>query len=94
MQELLEHFNLPHYVSTKWRTFGILLLNDKTGICIDHIDRDTQTPEDAVIKILVEWLRGGDYVVTWQILIETLKECELPLLAEQIWEAKIKGTTF
>lgn len=92
MQELSGSLKLLRLVSSKWRAFGILLLNDTIGSYIDCIEHDCHgIPEDAVKIILDEWFEGHGRDVTWQILIETLRDCDLPLLADQIWESRIKG---
>ena len=50
--------------------------------------------ECIVMKILQRWLNGNGRAVTWQILVETLKECEIHDLAKQIEEDKRKGTVW
>ena len=41
-------------------------------------------PEDVVLRILQEWLEGKGLPVTWESLIQTLRDTDLPTLAEQI----------
>ena len=41
-------------------------------------------PEDMAREVLREWLAGKGVEVLWDILIATLRDCELPLMAEQI----------
>lgn len=95
MSELCGHFKLPQLISGKWKTFGVLLLNDETGSHVDDIEGACPgRPEDMVKKILDDWIHGRGRDVTWKILIETLRDCELRRLADQIYEAKIKGTVY
>ena len=35
-------------------------------------------------EVLREWLAGKGVEVTWDSLIATLRDCELPLMAQQI----------
>ena len=41
-------------------------------------------PEDMAMEVLREWLAGKGVEVSWDSLIATLRDCELPLMAEQI----------
>ena len=36
------------------------------------------------MEVLREWLAGKGVEVSWDSLIATLRDCELPLMAEQI----------
>ena len=42
--------------------------------------------ERIVQKSLSEWLRGKGKPVTWKVLIDTLRDCELSTLADMIHE--------
>ena len=46
-------------------------------------------PENITHKILQEWLEGKGLPVTWQSLIQTLRDSELSALADQIQKAKL-----
>ena len=41
-------------------------------------------PEDMAMEVLREWLAGKGVEVSWDSLIATLRDCELPLMAQQI----------
>ena len=42
--------------------------------------------EDVVLRILQEWLEGKGLPVTWETLLQTLRNAGLPALAERIEE--------
>ena len=44
-------------------------------------------PEDMAMEVLREWLAGKGVEVSWDSLIATLRDCELPLMAQQIQTA-------
>ena len=65
--------------------FGTFLLNDKTGSQVNNIKKACHyDPEDIVMTILEEWLTGNGRPCTWRTLIETLRDCDLNGLANQI----------
>ena len=71
-------------------TFGILLLNDKTGGRMNIIEDECRgKPERIVLRILQEWLEGKGLPVTWESLIQTLRDTDLSVLAEQIEATKL-----
>ena len=41
-------------------------------------------PEDVMLMILQEWFEGKGLPVTWPALIQTLRDTELSVLADQI----------
>ena len=41
-------------------------------------------PERIVLRILQEWLEGKGLPVTWESLIQTLRDTDLSLVADQI----------
>ena len=41
-------------------------------------------PEEMAREVLKDWLAGKGVEVSWNSLIATLRDCELPLMAEQI----------
>lgn len=52
---------------------------------IEIIESDNRyNSEHIVTAILEEWLQGRGKDTTWQVLIDTLKRCELTVLAENI----------
>lgn len=67
--------------------FGVLLLNDLTGnVCEEYMHTD----EAPMMKILQRWLRGNGRDVSWQRLLDTLRESQFVELADEI-EYKRKG---
>ena len=76
---------VPQKVGVHYRQFGTFLLDDDTGCQVDNIQsvcRDN--PEMIVTEILKEWLKGKGRPQTWRSLIQTLHDCHLNLLADQI----------
>ena len=72
-------------IANDYQSFGILLLNDEMGSRIRSIERTQQNPVDITVDILRQWLHGsGRLPVTWQILVECLKEAKLHTAAEFI----------
>ena len=70
--------------------FGIVLLNDQTGSRIDSIEEYClRNPEKITRKILQEWIEGKGLPVTWESLIQTLRDAGLSVLADQIQASKI-----
>ena len=84
LPELLQ-LNIPKGIGTKYNTFGVLLLNDETGSQMDSIaDECRGKPERICHRILQEWLEGKGLPVTWETLIQTLRDTGLPTLADHI----------
>jgi hypothetical protein len=89
MPELLR-LRVPQQVGANYSTFGILLLNDETGSRVDAIDDECRgKPERITLKILQEWLEGKGLPVTWESLIQTLRDTDLSVLADQIQATKL-----
>ena len=84
LPELLE-LKVPLRVRDKYESFGIFLLNDDTGDKVAVIkDRCRDDPEKVTLAILRDWVRGCGVTVSWESLVETLRKCEISLLADQI----------
>ena len=63
--------------------FGIFLLNDDDGSQMDSIKMECQgRPECIAQRILQEWVLGRGKPLTWHTLVETLRDCELNVLAD------------
>ena len=91
MPELLR-LRVPQQVGANYSTFGIFLLNDMTGSRVDIIDTECRgKPERIVLKILQEWLEGKGLPVTWESLIQTLRDTDLSVLADQIQATKLSS---
>ena len=82
--------NIPLQIGTKFFLFGPLLLKDSNGTTVDNIIyKHNNDPVQINTEILKEWLNGsGKQPVTWEILIETLNECNLVTLAKDIKAVK------
>ena len=73
---------------------GTFLLKDDKGIQISSIENEfCGNAEGINTKILEEWLAGGGEPCTLQTLINTLRDCELNVLADQILKTKIQDCT-
>ena len=71
-------------VGANYRMFGIILL-DEDGSQIDALEVECfMKPNSITLKILQQWILGRGLPVEWKILIQTLKDCELSDLADQI----------
>ena len=83
--------NIPLQIGTKFFLFGPpLLLKDSNGTTVDNIiHKHNNDPAQINTEILKEWLNeSGKQPVTWEILIETLNECNLVTLAKDIKAVK------
>ena len=70
--------------------FGIVLLNDETGSRVNSIEDECRgKPERIVLMILQEWLEAKGLPVTWESLIQTLRDTDLSVLADQIQTTKL-----
>jgi len=78
--------NVTAEIGAKYRTFGILLLDDQTGAKITAIEqKHLNDAEQINIDILQEWLQGnGKKPVTWQTLVGVLNDTGLSELAMDI----------
>ena len=84
MPQLLK-MNLPSRVGPKVKVFGTYLLKHTIGNKVDNIiERCREDPEKIAFDVLKEWLVGKGVEVSWDSLISTLRDCELPLIADQI----------
>ena len=78
--------NIPERISTKYKQFGVILLEDDEGTLVDGIaHKNFNNPEEINIDILTQWLRGkGRKPVTWRTMISSLEEIGLKTMAEDI----------
>ena len=80
-------FKVPQKVGAHYEPFGCLLLNDDDGSIIEAMEHEYHEKCDRIVrKTLSEWLRGKGKPVTWSVLIDTLRDCELSTLADLIHE--------
>ena len=88
MPELLR-LRVPQQVGANYFTFGIFLLDDKTGSRMRSFKQAClANPEDVMLMVLQEWLEGKGLPVTWKSLIQTLRDTDLSVLADQIEATK------
>lgn len=81
----LLRLKVPQKVATNYIKFGIILLNDKTGSLVLGLKQACPgNLEDVVLMILHEWMKGNGLPVTWESLVQALRETELSILANQI----------
>ena len=76
---------LPEQVSTSFKNFGTLLLNDATGVQVNSIEDELRGNHERIAtRILEEWLKGRGLPVTWDTLLSTLRVCNLNTLADRV----------
>ena len=77
--------NIPETVGAEYRIFGTILLNDGNGTLVDAIEHDCNYQCHRISsKILQKWILGTGKPLTWRVLVETLRDCKLNVLADQI----------
>ena len=65
--------------------FGTLLLNDNTGILVDISEKFCHyQPDKIVTDILRKWLQEGPTPVTWDNLMQVLRDSRLQTLADYV----------
>ena len=83
----LKRLSIPRDVGSHFNDFGIFLLHDQNGARVKSIARAQENngdPEDIVTAILQQWLIGKGIPVTWDNLIQTLRDCQLNALADRV----------
>lgn len=82
--------NIPQEISIKYRDFGVLLLDDRTGARLEALEHEHRCNAEHInSKILQEWIAGkGKHPVSWKTLTEVLRDVELNTLAEDIDHVK------
>ena len=89
LPELLR-LRVPQQISANYSMFGILLLNDETGSRITTIDNDCRgNSEKIMLRILQEWIEGKGLPLTWESLVQTLRDTGLSTLADEIAAKKL-----
>ena len=77
--------NVPLNVGVNFFQFGVLLLNDEYGTLVEILEHDCNGKCERIVrKILVEWLKGRGRALSWNTLSDTLRECSLSSLADDI----------
>ena len=81
------YINIPHQIGTNYLQFGILLLNDETGVETKAIvSKCRDEAKEINLEILMLWIGGKGKPLDWDSLIEVLKAIELDTLAGDIEE--------
>ena len=80
------HINIIEKIGTDYNTFGVLLLEDKTGDKVKSLESHyKEDPERINQEIFRRWLRGeGKQPVMWKTLIEVLHDSRLSCVSEEI----------
>ena len=52
-------------------------------------DECFRKPESITRRILQDWVQGKGLPVTWESLVKTLRDIDLPVLADEIAAAKL-----
>ena len=75
--------NIAVQIGTKFIQFGELLLDDRNGSRTKQIAKENSYDAEQInTVILKEWLSGrGKHPVTWETLIEVLRDIKLRVLA-------------
>ena len=77
--------NIPQKIGTKYSQFGVQLLNDETGEEIDAVvAKCREDAEQINFEILKLWVRGKGKPLSWDVLIDVLKDIGLGTLASDI----------
>ena len=84
---LLYNWKVHEKVGTEYLIFGTILLNDEDGSLLETMQDDCHYKCDRInCNILCDWVRGKGRPVTWRVLIETLRTCNLNEIANKIQE--------
>ena len=79
-----KHLKVVESVGVKWKKLGLLLQFDYDVIETIENDARSQT-EECCLKLLNRWLKGeACHPVTWERLIEALRDAEHAKLASQL----------
>jgi len=86
--------NFAVEIGTEYRRFGVLLLNDTTGMQISALEREHGQNATAInYSIFQLWLTGkGRQPASWDILVDVLQKVKLNMLAESIERIKLSNT--
>ena len=77
-----KNLNIIQRTSANYAKLAMFLLNDDN---CDIVDSLKGNPEEIVITVYKKWISGsGRRPVTWQTLVEVLREIELNCLADEI----------
>ena len=86
--------NIPQEIGSNYYQFGLHLLDDPNGTRVRNIEHDYREIEQINTEILREWVTGrGKKPMSWQTLIQVLRDIELGTLASEIEVIKLKPTS-
>ena len=73
-------------IQNDYKQLGMRLLEDSNGLRLKGIEKAKHgNPVDITDEILQQWLQGsGRLPVTWQTLIECLRDAKLTIAADRI----------
>ena len=78
--------DIAEQISTKYKDFGICLLNDDSGAILSSIEHSYGPHiNDILIQIFTKWLLGsGKRPETWTVFVNCLRVVKLNILADTI----------
>ena len=85
-----DNVDIIEQIGDKYHTFGVKLLDDKTGSRMRALERQLHNnPEDINNEILIRWINGeGREPRNWATLVVVLQECKLATLSDKIISEK------
>ena len=83
--------DISEQIGTKYKRFGILLLDDPNGVRVNAIERKHHEEANEInLEILQKWAEGnGKKPVTWRTLVDVLCKIRLTTLADEIRAVKL-----
>ena len=76
---------IPRKVGAEFMQFGVLLLDDEDGTHVDALEDECNGKCERIVRrILAEWVRGRGRALSWKTLSDTLRECSLSSLADDV----------
>ena len=74
--------NLSREIGAAYRTFGILLLSDKSGVIMAGLERQHNNRIDDInVAVFTMWITEAKTPVTWNGFLQTLRKAGLDPLA-------------
>ena len=80
--------NIAEQIGNKYKNFGTFLLKDDNGTIVSGIERTKIYNVDEInVAILEKWISGkGQKPITWDTLVNCLRDTDLNALANDIEE--------
>ena len=81
-----KNINIVQKTSTRYNQLGMHLLDDDNGDIVDGLkERCFHDPVETVTAVYKKWISGtGRKPVTWQTLVDVLRDIELNSVADDI----------